>query len=93
MRLMLGANNKPILLVEVGIWTKKAPSTNFDFLVVNGEWEGTYTNGYVTARGCPDGSFISLDKVEIISDDQNTLNGDYNDVFSKFHNENITGGQ
>jgi len=82
MRLMLGTKDCPSLLVDVQ--KEKSPS-EFDFWVINGAWEGTYTNGYVTVHH-PWNPHSSLEKVEILTDNQDRLRGDYQDVFDNFDN-------
>ena len=89
MRLMLGTNDKPKLLVNV---EQEYTATHFDFWVVNGAWHGTYTNGYVTLHDCPGGDYSTLDKVEILCDNQDRLrssdwSGGYQEVFNNFHDE------
>ena len=89
MRLMLGTKERPSLLVNV---KQEYSPTHFDFEVINGRWDGTYTDGYVTVWGCPSGDYTSLDKVEILSDNQDRLRSSndwdrgYEDVFANFHN-------
>jgi len=89
MRLMLGTQERPSLLVNV---KQEFSPTHFDFEVINGRWDGTYTDGYVTVWGCPSGDYSSLDKVEILTDNQDRLrsgsNWDrgYETVFENFHN-------
>jgi hypothetical protein len=84
MRLMLGTKDKPSLLVE----PKDEPVMGtFDFWVVNGAWEGSYTNGHVTVW-YPDAPWTELDKVEILCDNQDRLRGEYQMVFDNFDNEN-----
>lgn len=89
MRLMLGTNNKPSLLVEVK--QEKSP-TEFDFEVINRRRNGTYTNGYVTVWDCPSGDFSSLEKVEILTNNQDRLRcrwtSDYQEVFNNWDNPN-----
>lgn len=87
-KLMLGRAGVPDLLVEI---EEHYSPTHFDFWVFNGAWEGTYTNGYVTVWGCPTGNYTSLDKIEILTDNQDRLRGNYNDVFANFHDETYTG--
>lgn len=87
MRMMLG-RSRPELLVDVG--QEHSPG-HFDFWVVNGAWNGTYTNGYITIWGSPGGNWTSLDKMDILTDNQDRLRsggsyGDYRDVFANFHN-------
>ena len=83
MRLMLGTKENPSLLVDV---TQEKSPTEFDFWVVNGAWKGTFTNGHVTVWNPPTGSWTDLDITEILSDNQDRLRGDYNDVFNNFSN-------
>lgn len=90
MRLMLGQSGKPSLLVNV---EQEHSPTHFEFWVVNGNWNGTYTDGYVTTHNCPSGDYSSLDKVEILCDNQDRLrssdwSGGYQEVFNNFHDEN-----
>ena len=82
MRLMLGTKDHPSLLVEV---EQEHSPTHFEFWVVNGAWQGTYTNGKVTVW-CPDGPWTDLDHTEILSDNQDRLRGDYQTVFNNFSN-------
>jgi len=89
MRLMLGTAERPSLLVNVG---QEYSPTHFDFWVVNGAWDGTYYNGYVTVHH-PYNPHSSLDKVEILCNNQDRLrssdwNGEYQEVFNNFHDEN-----
>lgn len=89
MRLMLGTKDQPSLLVNLG---QEHSPTHFDFWVVNGAWEGTFYNGYVTVHH-PWNPHSSLDKVEILCNNQDRLrssdwNGEYQDVFDNFLNEN-----
>jgi len=88
MRLMLGTKDKPSLLVNVG---QEYSPTHFDFWVVNGAWDGTYYNGYVTVHH-PYNPYSSLDKVEILCNNQDRLrssdwSGGYQAVFDNFHDE------
>ena len=82
MRLMLGTKDCPSLLVDVQ--REKSPS-EFDFWVVNGAWKGTYTNGYVTVHH-PWNPHSSLERVEILTDNQDRLRGEYQEVFDNFDN-------
>jgi hypothetical protein len=79
---MLGKQGKPSLLVNTN-----QISQRFKFSVINGCWEGEYTNGYISIFGPPSGDWTSLDKVEILCDNQDRLRGNYNDVFNNFDNE------
>ena len=82
MRLMLGTKDQPSLLVDIG--QEKSP-TEFDFWVVNGAWEGTFKDGYITVHH-PWNPHSSLEKVEILSNNQDRLRGEYQEVFDNFHN-------
>ena len=87
MRLMLGTKEQPSLLVDVG---QEYSPTHFDFRVVNGQWDGTYYNGYVTVHH-PYNPHSSLDKVEILCNNQDRLRSvpwyEYQEVFNNFHDE------
>jgi hypothetical protein len=83
MRLMLGTKQYPSLLVDIE--QEKSP-TEFDFWVVNGAWHGTFTNGHITVWDPPTGSWSNLDIDEILSDNQDRLRGNYQDVFDNFGN-------
>jgi len=86
MYLMLGNDNKPSLLVSV---EQERSPTEFDFWVLNGAWRGVYTNGYVTVLGAPSGDYSSLDKVEILTDNQDRLRhyvGEWREVFYNWDN-------
>lgn len=86
MRLMLGTKDCPSLLVDV---KQEYDPAHFDFWVVNGAWDGTYYNGYVTVHH-PWNPHSSLDKVEILCDNQDRLRSvpsyDYQEVFNNFDN-------
>ncbi len=83
MRLMLGNKERSSLLVDVA---NDFDLDIFEFWVVNGAWKGKYIDGWITIYGAPGGDFSSLDRVEILSDNQDRLRGDYNDVFDNFDN-------
>ena len=83
MRLMLGTKERPSLLVDV---KNDYDLDIFEFWVVNGAWEGRYTDGWITVLNPPGGAFSSLDRCEILTDNQDRLRGDYNDVFNNFDN-------
>jgi hypothetical protein len=83
MRLMLGTKDNPSLLIEL---EQEMSPTHFDFWVVNGAWKGKYIDGWITIYGAPGGDFSSLDRVEILTDNQDRLRGDYQDVFDNFDN-------
>lgn len=79
---MLGIDNNPSLLVDV---QQEKSTTEFDFWVVNGCWEGTFYNGYVTVHH-PWNPHSSLEKMEILTDNQDRLRGEYQAVFDNFNN-------
>lgn len=91
MRLMLGTPGNPSLLVTV---EDDYESTYFKFTVINGGWEGAFTDGHITVYGAPGGDFSILDTTEILTANQDRLrcgNGFYHDdgyeiVFANFHN-------
>jgi hypothetical protein len=83
MRLMLGTKDSPSLLIEL---EQEMSPAHFDFWVVNGAWQGVFTNGYITVLDCPSGDFSSLEKTEILCDNPDRLRGDYNTVFANFDN-------
>ena len=90
MRLMLGTKDCPSLLVNMH---QEFSPNHFDFYVVNGCWDGTYYYGYITIHNCPSGDYSSLEKVEILCDNQDRLrcggwDGGYQDVFDNFDNPN-----
>jgi hypothetical protein len=77
---MLGINGEPRLLVE------KSGTNNdeFKFDCINGAWEGKFNRGTVIVFGAPAGENM-IESVEILSDNQDRLRGNYNDVFNNFH--------
>ena len=83
MRLMLGTEDRPSLLIEL---EQEMSPTHFNFWVVNGAWQGVFTNGYITVLDCPSGDFSSLEKIEILCDNPDRLRGDYDTVFANFDN-------
>lgn len=86
MRLMLGFPDKPELLVYV---EDDFDVSCFYFEVINGYWNGIFTNGYITVLDCPSGAVTYIDrKMEILSSDQDRLRGDYQTVFDNFDNPN-----
>lgn len=89
MRLMLGTDERPDLLVDVFEFSNR---DEFDFEVINGRWNGKYTNGHLTIDA-PSGSWSTVDTVEILCDNQDRLRGDYNDVFANFDNPNYIAPQ
>lgn len=86
---MLGTKDDPRLLVSVA--DDYDPSC-FKFFVVNGAWNGVFTNGHVTVLGSPCGDWTDLDITEILCDNQDRLRCEagwsqaYNAVFDNFHN-------
>lgn len=82
-KLMLGVNNTPEWLVQVDTGYNK---DKFNFFVENGCWYGLFQNNNVTIFGCPSGEYSSLEKVEILSDNQDRLRGEWSSVFENFHN-------
>lgn len=92
MRLMLGTPGNPSLLVSVD---DNYDPTTFKFSVINGQWDGVFTNGHVTVLGIPGGGdYSDLGITEILTDNQDRLRcdftvfGDYNTVFDNFDNPN-----
>ena len=81
MRLMIGCEERPALLVDVD--TNYDPN-DFDFYVINGNWDGHHHNGFISVFGCPGGDFTSLEKCQILTDNQHRLRGDYQTVFREF---------
>jgi len=83
MRLMIGDENDPRILVEV---EDHYDPRVFKFWVVNGCWNGAFDNGRVFVEGeYGDGHVVYTAK--ILCDDQDRLRGDYQDVFNNFSNE------
>ncbi len=78
MRIMLGSGGMATLLVEKD---QDCPE-GFYFTVINGGWHGKYVNGEVFVSLSRSG--IPVTNVEIISDDQAKLAGEYNEVFDRF---------
>jgi hypothetical protein len=82
MRLMIGTKERPSLLVEL---EQEHSLTHFEFWVINGAWHGTYTNEYITIWH-PDRPWTNLEKMEILTNNQDRLRGNYQDVFDNFGN-------
>ena len=81
---MLGTElSNPSLLVSVD---ENFNPQEFDFHVVNGNWYGKYYQGHITVVEYPSGPFSSLDRLTILSDNQDRLRGKYHDVFANFDN-------
>jgi hypothetical protein len=83
MRAMLGVEGRPSLLVEVDNLDNK---DSFNFYVINGAWNGKFQNGYITVYGAPTGHFSDLTRYSILTQNQDRLRGDYQDVFNNFSN-------
>ena len=83
MRLMIGCEEQPVLLVDVD--TNYDPN-DFDFYVINGNWDGHYHNGFISVFECPGGDFTLLEKYKILTDNQHRLRGNYQTVFREFEN-------
>ena len=93
MRLMLGTpGGRPSLLVTV---KDDFDPANFDFNVINGGWEGKFTNGHISVFGCPSGDWYDLGVTHILIEDQDRLRGedrhDYETVFNNWNNPNYVG--
>lgn len=73
-RLMLGRNGKPCILVEV---EHDYDQHDFQFSAVNGGWSGRLVNGELN-----DGENVL--KFDILSDDQEQLRGRYEVVFGNW---------
>lgn len=88
MRLMLGTEGNPSLLVSVA---DNYDPTNFGFEVINGAWEGHFTNGHISILGgygygpLP---YTNLDTIEILCRAPDRLRGNYQEVFNNFDNPN-----
>ena len=80
MRVMLGKDTEPSLLVDV---EGDNYPTQFKFWVVNGAWEGSFNNGHITVNAFPNDVH---QYVEILCDNQDRLCGEYQDVFENFDN-------
>ena len=84
MRLMLGTNDNPSLLVNVE--QEYAPD-HFEFWVVNGAWAGTFYQGKITVWHS-DSPWTDLVNLGVLSQDQDRLRGDYQPVFDNWSNPN-----
>jgi hypothetical protein len=91
MRLMLGDKSGPSLLVSVD---DNYDPKKFEFTVINGGWDGVFTNGHITILGDPCGAWSDIGITEILTDNQDRLRcdftvfDDYNTVFDNFDNPN-----
>lgn len=81
MRVMLGKNGKPGLLVQV---TNQRAVTDFDFTVINGGWTGAYKGRDIHVFG--DEPLVYAAGYDILTMNQDRLRGDYQDVFDNFGN-------
>ena len=82
MRLMLGGeHNDPRLLVDVN--SNYIQKSRFKFWVVNGAWEGWFCDGAIYVDESENPAGIGLN---ILSDNQDRLRGEYADVFNNWHN-------
>lgn len=86
MRLMLGQEGKPSLLVSIADDYNK---DSFGFSVINGRWEGNLTGNVLRIYYDYDKTHFKDETVsiEILTDNQQRLAGEYNEVFGNFHNE------
>ena len=84
MRLMLGTNDNPSLLVNVE--QEYAPD-HFEFWVVNGAWRGTFYQGKITVWH-PDSPWTDLVNLGVLSRNQDRLRGDYQPVFDNWADPN-----
>jgi len=84
MRMMLGTNDNPSLLVNV---EQEYAHDHFEFWVVNGAWAGTFYQGKITVWH-PDSPWTDLVNLSVLSQDQDRLRGDYQPVFNNWSNPN-----
>ena len=84
MRMMLGTNDNPSLLVNV---EQEYSPDHFEFWVVNGAWAGTFYQGKITVWH-PDSPWTDLVNLSVLSQDQDRLRGDYQPVFDNWSNPN-----
>lgn len=87
MRLMLGRNNKPELLVSVTKYIDSDPHV-FEFYVVNGAWKGRYERGTVVVFLNSKHEQSEVNNVDIMCCNQDRLRGDYQTVFENYDNVN-----
>ena len=59
---------------------------DFSFYVINGAWEGKFLSGVITV----DNHDTISHGNKILTDNQNQLRGEYQDVFNNFHNVDYT---
>jgi hypothetical protein len=84
MRLMLGPNDTPSLLVNV---EQEYAHDHFEFWVVNGAWAGTFYQGKITVWH-PDSPWTDLVNLSVLSQNQDRLRGDYQLVFDNWADPN-----
>jgi hypothetical protein len=84
MRLMLGTNDTPSLLVNV---EQEYSPDHFEFWVVNGAWQGTFYQGKITVWH-PDSPWTDLVNLGVLSRNQDRLRGDYQPVFDNWSDPN-----
>jgi hypothetical protein len=84
MRMMLGTNDNPSLLVNI---EQEYSPDHFEFWVVNGAWQGTFYQGKITVWH-PDSPWTDLVNLSVLSQDQDRLRGDYQPVFDNWSNPN-----
>jgi hypothetical protein len=91
---MLGdSDGRPSLLVTV---KDDFDPANFSFRVINGGWDGTYTNGDIRViRGNDDDDTPVGAGIKILTEEQDRLRGDsvwdYQTVFNSFDNPKYVG--
>lgn len=86
---MLGTEGNPSLLVDADI--QYGDYTDFSFRVINGAWDGHFTNGHISifgGYGYSPPPYTNLDTIEILCRDQDRLRGGYQEVFNNFDNPN-----
>lgn len=93
-RVMLGRDGKPDLLVEAE--SSELQTGSFDFEVVNGCWKGHFhPNGMISIFGCPGGAWSTFDDAPLVvlTSNQDRLRGYYVDVFDNFDDPNYVAPQ
>tara|TARA_R110000772_G_C13233919_1_gene433058 strand:- start:677 stop:1162 length:486 start_codon:yes stop_codon:yes gene_type:complete len=85
-RLMLGIDGQPHLLVEVTMWFEGR--NRFDFYVVNGDWHGEFDHGSMIVIFGEENKAEPRKGYAIICDDQDRLRGEYQTVFNNYGNSN-----
>lgn len=87
MRMMLGTNNIPSLLIGIDE-ENFAGRSNFTFCVINGSWDGSFINGKIAKIDYENDTLTPMGEMEIICENQDRLRGDLEDVFLNFNNPN-----